>query len=160
MNTSNKESANNICNAVGVIVLMFAQWLISVILVRISGFEMAGRFSLAMSISNIFYAIQNYQMRNYQLSDSRQKYPEKQYRLAREMLILISFVFCIIYLRFMGYGIRNSLAIVFYLAYSATYMISDTLMIPLQREGYLYITGVSNIIRGGAAFVSFFISFL
>ena len=34
---------------------MLTQWLLSVFIVRISGFDDAGTYSLAMSIANVFY---------------------------------------------------------------------------------------------------------
>lgn len=143
-------------NSVGVIILMFSQWLISVILVRFADYETAGIFSLAMSVSNVFYAVENYQMRNFQLSDSTGRYTPAQYRFARWMVILIALFMCGIYLIFISdYNVRTASSIFIYLLYSSVYMISDTLLIPIQKADHLEITGYSNIMRGFFAFFGF-----
>ena len=148
------------CNTVGVIIMMFAQWLISVILVRISDYGTAGIFSLSMSISNVFYAIQNYQLRNYQLADINNIYSKLEYRLTRWVLIILGIIFMGIYSLFNNYTVSTNLSIFIYLLYSSSYMISDTLLIPVQIEGHLEITGYSNFIRAIASFTFFVLSFV
>ena len=70
--------------SVSTVVLMFAQWLISVLLVRLGSFEDAGLFSLAMSIANVFGAVATYGIRKVQVSDIDQQYTQKRYLAARE----------------------------------------------------------------------------
>ena len=65
-------------NTVGTVVLLFAQWLISVLIVRMGGYDDAGTFSLAMSVSNIFAFLANYGIRNYQVADSRNRFTQQQ----------------------------------------------------------------------------------
>ena len=61
-------------NSVGFIVYLFCQWLITIVVVRLSNYEDAGILSLAMSINNILYAISTFGLRNYQVSDIENKY--------------------------------------------------------------------------------------
>ena len=46
-----------IWNSAGSMVYLITQWLISVLVVRLSGVETAGILTLAMSVNNVFYSI-------------------------------------------------------------------------------------------------------
>lgn len=50
-------------NSAGSLVLFFGQCVISLVIVRITGYGDAGVFSLAMSISNVFCFVANYNIR-------------------------------------------------------------------------------------------------
>ena len=52
-------------------VYLITQWLISVLVVRLSGVETAGILTLAMSVNNVFYSIAMQGIRNYQVSDMK-----------------------------------------------------------------------------------------
>lgn len=60
---------NMLWNSVGSIVYMGGQWVLSVLVVRTLGYTDAGIFSLAMSLTNTFYSLANYGIRNFQVSD-------------------------------------------------------------------------------------------
>ena len=66
--------ASVIWNSMGSMVYLISQWLISVLVVRVSGVEVAGNLTLAMSIKNVFYSIAMQGIRNYQVSDTNEKY--------------------------------------------------------------------------------------
>lgn len=143
-------------NSIGSVVLMFGQWLISVLLVRMSGYEDAGIFSLAMTVSNVFSFFANYGLRNYQVSDVNGRYTQGQYLLARIMTSVVSVVACAVYLMVAGgYSAVERWAIVLYLLYSNVNVIGDTLLGTLQLHDRLYINGYSNIMRGALCFAAF-----
>lgn len=143
-------------NSIGSIVLMFGQWLISVLIVRMSGYEDAGIFSLAMTVSNVFSFFANYGLRNYQISDVNGRYSQSQYLLARMMTAFVSVVACGGYLAVAGgYSAAERWAILLYLLYSNVNVISDTLLGALQLHDRLYINGYSNTIRGTVCFLAF-----
>ena len=145
-----------VVNSIGSLVVFFAQWLISVFLIRTSGFEDAGIFSLAMSISNVFSFFANYNIRNYQISDIRKEYGQNQYFHARIITVLCSFIFCILYLQTAsGYERETKYAILIYLAYSNINVISDVMLGSLQIRGRLDVNGYSNILRGIVCFTAF-----
>ena len=140
-------------NSIGSVVLMFAQWLLSVLLVRMGGYEDAGVFSLAMSMSNVFSFFANYGIRNYQIADIEGKYLPQQYLSARFVTSLISFVGCAMYLAVSGgYTAEERIAIFLYLVYSNLNVISDCIMGAIQIKGHLEINGYSNSIRGIVCF--------
>lgn len=143
-------------NSIGSVVLMFGQWLISVLLVRMSGYEDAGIFSLAMTVSNVFSFFANYGLRNFQVSDVSGRYTQGQYLLTRVMTSAASVVACAVYLVAAGgYSAVERWAILLYLLYSNVNVIGDTLLGALQLHDRLYINGYSNILRGALCFVAF-----
>lgn len=143
-------------NSIGSVVLMFGQWLISVLLVRMSGYEDAGIFSLAMTVSNVFSFFANYGLRNYQVSDVNGRYTQSQYILARVTTALVSVAACAAYLLTAGgYSDVERWAILLYLLYSNVNVLSDTLMGTLQLHDQLYINGYSNTLRGALCFAAF-----
>ncbi len=136
-------------NSAGSLVLFLGQWVISVIIVRITGYGDAGIFSLAMSISNVFCFIANYNIRNYQISDVNNEFTQKQYLLSRITTIGISIIACAVYLLFKSsYSFVEKIAIALYLLYSNINVFSDTMMGSLQKQDRLEINGYSNILRG------------
>lgn len=143
-------------NSIGSIVLMFGQWLISVLIVRMSGYEDAGIFSLAMTVSNVFSFFANYGLRNYQVSDVEGKFTQGQYMLARTITASLSVIACGIYLLAAGgYSPTERWAILLYLLYSNVNVISDTLLGALQLRDRLDINGYSNTMRGILCFLAF-----
>ena len=147
-------------NSVGSVVLMFGQWLISVLLVRMSGYEDAGVFSLAMTVSNMFTFFANYGLRNYQVADVKGTYTQVQYLLARFCTSTAALVACAVYLMLVpNYTLTERWAVLFYLLYSLCNIISDILFGALQLQGRLEINGYSNVIRGVLCFVAFIASY-
>ena len=63
--------ANMAWNAIGSIVNLGCQWLISILVVRLStGFDDAGLYSLAVAIFGVFSPISQYRMYTIQISDT------------------------------------------------------------------------------------------
>ena len=138
-------------NTVGTVVLLFAQWLISVLIVRMGGYDDAGTFSLAMSVSNIFAFLANYGIRNYQVADSRNRFTQQQYLWARLITCTLSFLTASIYLTIGRYTAEEKGAIFMYLVYSNVNVISDT----MQVHNKLECSGYSNMMRGVCCFIGF-----
>jgi len=140
----------------GYVVFYFAQWLISVLLVRLGGYTAAGIFALAMTVSNVFAYFSNYGTRGFQITDYAKKYSDRQYILHRAETILVSVIFCVIYLLAMRvYTPEEKWAILLYLLYSAVNTLGDVLMGAVQIRGRLEINGYSNILRGVLSFLVF-----
>ena len=159
--TAMSEQKKITINAIGSIVSMLGQWLISVLLVRMGGYADAGVFSLAMSMSNVFNVIANYGIRNYQVSDARRDFSQRQYLWARTAAIALSFAVCGVYLlASAGYSSGERLAIGLYLVYSNINIFGDTLLGTLQLHGMLQLNGYSSIIKGVVCFVVFCLSYL
>lgn len=147
-------------NTIGSVVLAFAQWLISVALVRMDGFETAGIFSLAMSIGNIFSSIAYYNLRNFRITDVNGEFTQRQYLTASLMATVVSLIaFCAYIVPAGGYTTEERVAIAIYLLYLFCNNASETIYAYVQFKGRLEFNGYSNVIRGFFAFVSFIITF-
>ncbi len=74
---------NSIYYIFGTFIYFFFQWLTTILVVRLAGYEQAGIFSLATSFSNIFFFIAKFGIRNFQISDTTGNYSSGQYLGAR-----------------------------------------------------------------------------
>lgn len=144
-----------ICS-IGSLIMLGCQWIIIVLLVRISGYEDAGVFSLAMSVANVFSTLANYGLRNYQVADVEVRYMPFQYIVARLVSSAGAMLLCCCYLFLRNDSLYISGAIIAYLLYNLSFIISDILMGNLQRDGMLQCTGFSNSARGIVSFFLFF----
>ncbi len=87
---------NVIWNTVGSIFYCACQWLITIIVVRVSTYEDAGYLSLAMTTSSSFSAISLFSMRNFQVSDIKNEYSSAIYTGSRILTSLLAFALCIL----------------------------------------------------------------
>lgn len=143
-------------NTVGNLVYMVALWLISSVLtVRLSGFEDAGVFSIAMSVGNIFFFIAMYGMRSFQASDSLYQYSPQDYFTVRWITVGVALVALVGYLALAGYSVYISLAIVLYTFYKFAEACSDVFFGELQRVGHLEICGISMSVKGAVSVAVF-----
>ena len=160
MKTTDTKSKTTI-HSIGVIVLFFAQWLISMLLVRMGGFYDAGVFSLAMTVSNVFAYFANFGVRTFMLTETRGIYTTQQYKTAGITAIAGSYMICVGYLLIAShYSSTELLAIILYLTYNNFNSFSEILFGKMQLSGRLEVNGFSNLIRGCSCFIAFIISYL
>lgn len=146
---------NIIWNSIGSVIYLGCQWLMSILIVRLSnGYENAGIFSLAMSIGNLFTPFAIYRMRAYQVSDTYKRYSSSQYAAFRIATIAIAFIGCELYTYFTCN--ENAWpAITLYLLYKGIECFIDVLHGIDQRHLRMDIIGKSFIIRGLLTICSF-----
>lgn len=90
---------NMLWNSAGSLVNLCCQWLISIMVVRLSaGFEAAGLYSLATSVYAMFSPISHYRTYTYQISDLHQQYKVNEYLTFR----MLTCSFCLVIT--MGYA--------------------------------------------------------
>lgn len=149
-------------NTVGNVVYLGCTWLLTVLVVRVSGFDDAGVLSIAMSVGNIFYFIGMYGMRSFQSSDVTHKYSDKTYIKTRFVTVGISLLLCLGYLGVSrlfggGYGLYTSAAVLIYLLYRSLEAGSDVLFGELQKDGRLEVCGISMSVKGVLSVIVFFV---
>ena len=66
-------------NTGGTIAYFFCQWLITVFVVRLLGFEAGGELSLITSFTSLFCFLANFGVRSFQIADIREEYSDGQY---------------------------------------------------------------------------------
>lgn len=144
-----------IWNSVGSIFYLGCQWLITVLVVRLSGVEEAGILSLAMSVSNIWYCFAVYGMRNYQVSDTQNKYNDGTYIISRIVTGLASLAGCLVYIMLIPYDAYQRWCMIIYFIYRLTEAWFDVYAGIFQKNWRLDLVGKSMMIRGGLTLVGF-----
>ncbi|MCI8371184.1 MAG: oligosaccharide flippase family protein [Lachnospiraceae bacterium] len=141
---------NMLYNSVGFIVYLFCQWLITIVVVRLSNYEDAGILSLAMSINNILYAISTFGLRNYQVSDIENKYSDYEYIIVRGVTCCFSTICCFIFLLLNSthYSMNQMGCILLYFIFKVTEALIDVIQGIQQKKYRMDYVGKSFVIRG------------
>lgn len=147
-------SKNILWNTIGSVFYSACQWVITIIVVHVASYEMAGYLSLAMTTSSSFSAISLFSMRNFQVSDVRGEYTSSQYVSSRIWTCIVAFVLCVVVS-----GIGNSqyqiLCIMAFMLIRVSEALVDVMHgIDQKQERYDYI-GISYLIRGAITVVVF-----
>ena len=142
-------------NTAGNIVSLFCQWMIMMIIPKITDFAEAGIFAVALSICSILNIFATFSLNQYQISDQYVNFNENQYRLSRLVTIVLSFVMCITMLLLFDYSNEQKLVIVLYMVYRNilhyAYLYTATLQI---RERLDYV-GKCTMVEGVISLVAF-----
>ncbi len=149
-------------NTLGNVVYLACMWLMTVVVVRLSGFEDAGILNIAMSVGNVFFFIGMYGIRSFQSSDTTHKYSDKTYIKTRVITVLGGFVACVIYLLLgailgFGYNFYTSFAVLLYLLYRSFEAGSDVLFGELQKDEHLDVCGISMSAKGILSVAVFYV---
>lgn len=135
-------------NTVGSMFYLACQWLITVLVVRLSGVETAGILSLSMSVCNIWYCIAVYGMRNFQVSDTLNHYSNGSYIFSRVISCSIAGLGCIIYTFIMPYNLVTTTCVLFYFLYKCSEAFFDVYAGIFQKSWRLDLAGKSLLLRG------------
>ncbi len=149
---------NMLYNSVGSAIYLGLQWLITILVVRISGYEDAGILSLAMTISNVIYAISSFGMRGYQSSDIEEKFDDYTYILSRVFTCLVGIFITFIFLIFASYNIYTKLSIFIYIIFKTSEAFVDVFHGAEQKKWRMDIIGISYALRGIISFVVFIVT--
>ena len=149
--------ANMIWNATGSLVYMAAQWLTTVLVVRLStGYDAAGLLALGMAVSNIFSPIGYYKIRAFQVSDLDEEFTFRQYLGFRiitvALAIVVMFVYC-----FLTCPPGTWVTVILYGFFSLGPVFVDVLHGEEQRDARMDIIGISFVLRGILLLASFVI---
>ena len=149
---------NIIWNASGSLIYLGCQWLLTVLVVRLSGdYSYAGLLALAMSIGNIFTSIAQYRMRAFQVSDVRHEYSAGQYLAFRFVTIASALTFSMVYAT-LTCRWPEVLCVFLYLLYKSVELVIDVLHGVDQQNDRMDFVGVSLAMRGVISVLSFSIS--
>lgn len=142
-------------NSVGSIVYLLTQWLITILVVRIAGVSVAGDLTLAMSVNNIFYSISMFGMRNYQVTDVREKYKNGTYISSRLLSCSFSLAMCIGYCVVMGYSLEQKRCIIVYCIFKMSESLYDVYGGICQKMWRMDYIGKSWMLKGILTFLGF-----
>ena len=155
--SSNKPSISRtmLFNTVGSLIYYACQWFLSVVIVRISGYEQAGVLSLAMSVTASPAIIGLFNVRNYQASDLNNQYNQRTYINSRHITNLFSFIICAVMVLAGEYSTEKAIVIFLFMLYKVAEGYADVYYGIEQRWERLDYAGISMTIRGIGTIVIF-----
>ncbi len=142
-------------NTAGSVFYLGCQWLLTVLVVKLSGVDAAGFLTLSMSVCNIWYCIAVYGMRNFQVSDTKDEFTNGSYIYSRLLTCGVAFAGCLIYTLLMPYGILQKLCILLYFLYKTSEALYDVYAGIFQKQWRLDYAGKSMLLRGILSLGSF-----
>lgn len=146
---------NMLWNSSGSLFYLVCQWLITVLVVRLSeGFDSAGLLSLATSVVGTFGTFANYKIGTYQLSDIHHENSLAEYLAFRCITLGVAFVACLFY-SFFTCPPYSVITIVLYYMYKGVGLIIDILHGTDQQHRRMDFTGKSFILQGVLSITSF-----
>lgn len=145
----NKVLKNSFWNIIGVTFYYFCQWLINVLVVRLSGsFEEAGVLSVALTTSTIFGTVSSFSVRPFQVADIDNKFSNSEYLTFRYATSLASLLILFIYLAVIQYNLYTSMAILCCMLIKITEYLCDVTEGVFQKQWRLDLACKSYVIRG------------
>ena len=146
---------NMLWNSVGSLINLGCQWLITIVIVRLSGgFEAAGIYSLAMSVYNTFSQLAQYRTYTYQISDVRGENTAGEYLYFRMITCGIALIVLTVY-SFLTCRLDAIPAIVLYALYKMSSLLIDVLHAADQLGHRMDFIGKSLAMQGVASLVVF-----
>lgn len=149
-----------IFNTVGSLVYYVCQWLMSVVIVRISGYEDAGILSLAMTVTAAPAIVGLFNIRSYQVSDIEGQYSDATYLRSRVTTNLLSYIVCLFMVLIGGYSLEKAGVILLFMLFKVAEGFADVYYGIEQKWQRMDYAGISMTIRGIGTIVSFVVVFL
>lgn len=146
---------NSAFNLIGCLTYQGCQWLITVLVALLSGYDNSGVLSYAMSIGNIFLPVATFNLRTYQVSDIEGKFSEGEYIAFRFLTIAIAFLLIVPYSIISTANASWLLPTLLYLLFKADEAICDVLSGVSQKGGRMDYIGISQFSRGLAVIGGF-----
>lgn len=148
MMTEQNLKQNALWNAVGNVIYLVCQWVVTVLVTVFGGFEDAGVLSIAMSVSATFQTVAMFGIRNYQVSDLEGKYSDSCYMGFRLLTCTAAMILCVGFSLISRYFGASLLAICLFMLFRLSENYSDALHGIAQKNGRLDIAGKSFALKG------------
>lgn len=149
---------NMIFNTVGSLIYYACQWLMTILIARILGYEEAGVLSIAMSVTASPAIVGLFNIRSFQVSDLENQFSDEIYILSRIYTTAISFVICIIMVILGGYDLSKKVTILIYMIYKIVEGFADVYYGVEQKNERMDYVGISLSMRGVFTLVSFYVT--
>lgn len=146
-------------NAVGNTAYNGLQWLITVIVTRRAGFGEAGILALAMSLSLTFRTVAYFGIRNFQVSDNKNRYSDGDYMGFRIITCTASVFLCMIFAAVNGYGSVQITEIFLYMLFRISEGFSDFFQGVMQKNERLDAAGIILTVKAVLTTVFFIAGF-
>lgn len=146
-------------NTVGLIILLFADWFLLQIMPHLCGYYFAGVYSYSLGVSNIFYTISCFGIRNYQVICDYDKVTEPSFFSAYLYSTLISLVLSILYAFFFVSDRNIMISFLIIMMFQSTTALAMSMISSMQKIDRLDIVGINGIICGIVKILTFLLSF-
>lgn len=151
---------NMIWNTAGSLIYYFCQWLMSVLIVRISGFADAGILSLALSVTAAPAIVGLFNIRSYQVSDIEGQYSDEVYIRSRIYTSVLAYLTCIGVVLINGYPMKKAVVILMFMFFKISEGFADVYYGIDQKRERMDYAGISLSVRGIGTLILFFGVFL
>lgn len=149
---------NSLYNFIGCIVFQGCQWVVTVLIAVIAGYQESGLFAYAAAIGNIFLPIATFNLRTFQVSDLNNQYSDGEYIAFRCISILFAFICMIPYIILTSADLVYVAPAIVYLFFKADEALCDVLSGIDQKWRRMDYIGVSQFCRGISLLLVFAIS--
>ncbi len=140
--------ANIFYNSFGTMFYYGCQWLTTLLVVRLSGYQDAGVYSIAMTFTAAFAILALYNTRQYQVADVSGEYSDRTYIHSRYLAMAIAFLICFAGLFFNSYTPYQWGAILLYMLFKCVEAWVDVYHGIDQKNGRMDYVCYSYIMRG------------
>lgn len=140
--------ANIIYNSFGNMFYYGCQWLTTILVVGLAGFEAGGNYSLAMTFTAAFAILALFNTRQYQVSDVTGEYTNQTYIRSRWVSMAIAFAICLLGLLFNSYTPHQWGVILMYMLYKCAESWIDVYHGIEQKNSRMDYVFYSYIVRG------------
>jgi len=149
-------SANMMYNSLGSLFYLGCQWLVSVLVVRIAGYEAEGMLMLAISLTNMLFSVSTFGIRTYQVSDLENRFSATVYVTTRMITGFGALLLCVVYSWVTpGYTVREQTCIVLYMLFKLSESYVDVFQAIQQRAYRMDYIFRSFLLRGVLSLVGF-----
>lgn len=147
--------ANIFYNSFGTMFYYGCQWLTTILIVRLSGYQDAGNYSLAMTFTAAFAIFALFNTRQYQVSDVKGEYSDRTYILSRYIAMGAAYLICAIGLLFNAYTPYQWGVILLYMVFKCGEAWVDVYHGICQKKGRMDFICYSFLMRGALMILSF-----
>ena len=121
------------------------------------GQEEAGVFSLAYSTAQMMYTIASFEVRNFQVTDSKGKYAYRDFFTFHMITTALMLAASVTFVIWHGFDRHKVIVILLLCIYYALFAFSDVMQANLHKNNYLQLSGLSlrgEVLFGTAVFVA------
>ena len=135
-------------NIIGTTAYLGTQWVMLISVVHMMDYDYAGMFSLAITITSLFFIISSFGLRQYQVTDINGEFTNIQYLIARTVSITIGFFLCMVFLFFSSYESLQRKVVLLYMLYKSLESASELIYGYYQNDGRFDFICISLVLKG------------
>lgn len=146
---------NTLFNTIGCLVYQGCMWLITVLVVYISGYADSGVLAYAMAVGNVFLSIASFNIRVFQVSDIENAYTPGNYAAFRILTVILAYALMLPYIYFTTENAALVFPTILFLLFKTDEAFADVLYAIDQKAERMDFIGISQGLRGIAVASAF-----